>query len=122
MPADTGARANGAKGDFPAAFYAIIRGIDRFSDITGRLISLAMVFLVAIITYEVFARYLFRAPTAWVYELSYMANGAAFMLGCAYALSEGRARPHRYLLGELLGAEERDDRSACRTSCCSSPP
>src|SRR5262245_34957148 len=89
MPTDTGARADGARGDFPAAFYAIIRGIDRFSDLTGRLIALAMIFLVAIISYEVVARYFFRAPTAWVFESSYMANGAAFMLGCAYALLKG---------------------------------
>jgi len=89
MPVDTGARVDGARGDFPATFYAVIRVIDGFSDITGRLISLAMVFLVAIITYEVFARYLFRAPTAWVYESSYMTNGAAFMLGCGYALLKG---------------------------------
>ena len=41
------------------------------------------------ISYEVFARYLFNAPTVWVYELSYMVNGAAFMLGCAYALLKG---------------------------------
>ena len=89
MPADTGASAAGARGDFPLAFYAIIRGIDRFSDLTGRLISVSMAALVAIITYEVFARYLFRAPTAWVFESSYMINGAAFMLGCAYALLKG---------------------------------
>jgi len=89
MPADTRASAAGARGDFPPAFYAIIRGIDRFSDLTGRLISLSMAALVAIITYEVFARYLFRAPTAWAFESSYMINGAAFMLGCAYALLKG---------------------------------
>jgi TRAP-type mannitol/chloroaromatic compound transport system permease small subunit len=90
MPADTGtSRTDGTSGDFPPVFYAIIRAIDRFSDLTGRLIALAMVFLVVSITYEVCARYLFRAPTVWVYESSYMANGAAFMLGCAYALLKG---------------------------------
>jgi TRAP-type mannitol/chloroaromatic compound transport system permease small subunit len=88
MPADTAAP-GGTRRDFPGTFYVIIRGIDRFSDLTGRLISLAMVFLVGIITYEVVARYLFRAPTAWVYESSYMTNGSAFMLGCAYALLKG---------------------------------
>jgi TRAP-type mannitol/chloroaromatic compound transport system permease small subunit len=35
------------------------------------------------------ARYFFRAPTVWVYESSTMANGSAFMLGCAYALYKG---------------------------------
>ena len=75
--------------DFPPAFYAVIRAIDRFSDAIGRLISLAMLYLVATISYECFSRYLFNAPTIWVLESSYMANGSAFMLGCAYALHKG---------------------------------
>jgi TRAP-type mannitol/chloroaromatic compound transport system permease small subunit len=81
--------ANGASGDFPPAYYAVIRTIDRFSDVTGKLIALSMLFLVGSITYEVVARYFFRAPTIWVFESSYMVNGAAFMLGCAYALHKG---------------------------------
>ena len=81
--------ANGASGDFPSVYYAIIRTIDRFSDVTGKLIALSMLFLVGSITYEVVARYFFRAPTVWVFESSYMVNGAAFMLGCAYALHKG---------------------------------
>ncbi|MGY3617150.1 TRAP transporter small permease subunit [Bradyrhizobium sp. USDA 10063] len=90
MPADTArSRADGASGDFPRAFYAVIRAIDQFSDITGKLIALTMLFLVASITYEVVARYFFHSPTIWVYEASYMVNGAAFMLGCAYALLKG---------------------------------
>ena len=75
--------------DFPPAFYAVIRGIDRFSDLTGKLIALSMLYLVATITYEALSRYLFNAPTVWVLESSYMTNGAAFMLGCAYALHKG---------------------------------
>jgi TRAP-type mannitol/chloroaromatic compound transport system permease small subunit len=75
--------------DFPPLFYAVIRIVDRFSDLTGRLISLSMLFLVACITYEVFVRYVFNAPTIWVFEASSMVNGAAFMLGCGYALLKG---------------------------------
>ncbi len=89
MPADTGSRVDGAGGDFPTAFYAVIRGIDRFSDLIGKLVSLSMLFLVVTITYEVIARYVFNAPTVWVYEASFMVNGAAFMLGCAYAMLKG---------------------------------
>ena len=48
-----------------------------------------MLFLVLSITYEVVARYFFRSPTIWVFESSIMANGSAFMLGCAYALYKG---------------------------------
>lgn len=90
MSADTAnAGAGGASGGFPWAFYAVIRGIDRFSDVIGKLIAISMLFLVASITYEVVARYFFHAPTVWVYESSFMVNGAAFMLGCGYALLKG---------------------------------
>ncbi|MBR1121886.1 TRAP transporter small permease subunit [Bradyrhizobium lablabi] len=75
--------------EFPQAFYTIIRVIDAFSDVTGKLIALSMLFLLATISYEVVMRYAFNAPTVWVYESSFMVNGAAFMLGCAYALYKG---------------------------------
>jgi TRAP-type mannitol/chloroaromatic compound transport system permease small subunit len=81
--------AGGTSRDFPPIYYAVIRWIDGFSNITGKLISLTMLFLVLSITYEVVARYFFRAPTVWVFESSTMANGSAFMLGCAYALYKG---------------------------------
>jgi len=81
--------ARGTSHDFPPIYYAIIRAIDGFSRITGQLISLTMLFLVLSISYEVVARYFFRAPTVWVFESSTMANGSAFMLGCAYALYKG---------------------------------
>ena len=75
--------------DFPPAFYAVIRGVDRFSDVVGRVLALSMLALVGMIAYECVARYGFNAPTLWVSEASYMVNGAAFMLGCAYALHKG---------------------------------
>jgi TRAP-type mannitol/chloroaromatic compound transport system permease small subunit len=75
--------------DFPSAFYATIRVIDRFSDLTGQLFALIQIYLVAIICYEVVARYFFGAPTVWVFEASFMANGASFMLACGYALYKG---------------------------------
>lgn len=90
MSVDAGSPpAGGTSRDFPPIYYAIIRVIDGFSNITGKLISLTMLFLVLSITYEVVARYFFRSPTIWVFESSTMANGSAFMLGCAYALYKG---------------------------------
>jgi TRAP-type mannitol/chloroaromatic compound transport system permease small subunit len=82
-------RAHGVAGDFPPAFYAIIRRIDRFTDVTGRLFAMTQIFLVVIITYEVAMRYFFHAPTRWVFESSAMANGASFMLACGYAMLKG---------------------------------
>ena len=39
--------------------------------------------------YEVFARYLFNAPTIWAYDVTYMLYGSHFMLGAAYTLYKG---------------------------------
>ena len=89
MSVSTGTPGAGASGDFPSVFYATIRHIDRFSDLTGRLFALVQIFLVVTITYEVVVRYFFHAPTVWVFESSAMANGASFMLACGYALSKG---------------------------------
>ena len=38
-------------------------------------------------TYEVIATKLFRAPTVWAFDLSYMMYGCLFMMAGAYALS-----------------------------------
>ena len=48
-----------------------------------------MLYLVLSISYECFARYLFDATTVWVFDTSYMTNGAAFMMGCGFALLKG---------------------------------
>ena len=66
-----------------------IRIIDTFTDLTGSLIAWLSVPLVAAVTYEVIARYLFNAPTIWSFDLTYMLYGALFMLGAAYALHKG---------------------------------
>ncbi|MFN0300081.1 MAG: TRAP transporter large permease subunit [Burkholderiales bacterium] len=66
--------------------HAIIRSLDRFTDTTGKLVSAAILFMLIAINYVCFARYLIGKSTSWVAETSVMANGAAFMLGCGYAL------------------------------------
>ena len=75
--------------DFPPAFYSTIRRIDRFTDWTGKIVALAMLFLVFSISYECFSRYILSAPTIWVLDTSYMATGSSFMLGCGYAMLKG---------------------------------
>ena len=91
MSADTSSAsvAGNPGGEFPRAFYSIIRAIDRFTDVTGKLIAMSMLFLVVTISYEVVMRYGFGAPTVWVSESSFLVNGAAFMLGSGYALLKG---------------------------------
>ena len=67
----------------------LVRVIDAFTDTTGTLIAWLNVPLVLIVTYEVFARYLFDAPTIWSFDMTYMLYGTIFMLGAAYALHKG---------------------------------
>ncbi|MBM3597033.1 MAG: TRAP transporter small permease subunit [Alphaproteobacteria bacterium] len=68
---------------------AITRKIDRFTDASGVWVAWLNVPMVFAVSYEVFARYLFSAPTIWVYDVTYMLYGAIFMLGAAYALHKG---------------------------------
>jgi TRAP-type mannitol/chloroaromatic compound transport system permease small subunit len=71
------------------ALLAIIRAIDSFTDRSGTLISWLSLPLVAVVTFEVAARYLFNAPTIWAFDMTYMLYGTLFMLGAAYALHKG---------------------------------
>jgi TRAP-type mannitol/chloroaromatic compound transport system permease small subunit len=73
----------------PPTLLAIIRTIDRFTDYTGTIISWLSVPLVAAVSYEVIARYVFHAPTIWAFDATYMLYGTLFMLGAAYALHKG---------------------------------
>jgi TRAP-type mannitol/chloroaromatic compound transport system permease small subunit len=71
------------------ALIAAIRTIDTFTDLTGTIISWMAIPMVGAVAYEVVARYVFHAPTIWVYDVTYMLYGALFMLGAAYALHKG---------------------------------
>ena len=71
------------------AHIRIVRAIDRFTDLTGTLVAWLNVPLVAVVAYEVIARYVFSAPTIWSFDLTYMFYGTVFMLGAAYALHKG---------------------------------
>jgi len=84
-PAGGEARAAGLS----PTWLSVIRVIDRISDWSGRIICWMIIPLVGSLAYEVFARYLFGAPTEWAYDISYMLYGSFFMLGAGYALFRG---------------------------------
>jgi TRAP-type mannitol/chloroaromatic compound transport system permease small subunit len=71
------------------ALIRTVRVIDRFSDTTGTWIAWLNVPLVAVVSWEVMARYVFNAPTIWSFDVTYMLYGTIFMLGAAYALHKG---------------------------------
>jgi len=68
------------------SFFKIVKIIDQISLWTGRIVSYLIYPMVGALGYEVFARYLFRAPTDWAYDITYMLYGTIFMLGASYTL------------------------------------
>jgi TRAP-type mannitol/chloroaromatic compound transport system permease small subunit len=70
-----------------AAVSAALLAVDRFSTLVGQVFSWTILVLTAAITYEVFARRFFSAPTNWGYDAQYMLYGTLFMFAGAYALS-----------------------------------
>lgn len=72
---------------------SLLVNVDRISAALGKTFAWCIVLLTGAIVYEVFARYLFRAPTAWAFDVSYMLYGTLFMMAGAYTLSrEGHVR------------------------------
>jgi TRAP-type mannitol/chloroaromatic compound transport system permease small subunit len=63
--------------------------IERVSAWAGKAFGWCILILTLAIAYEVFARYLFRAPTDWAFDASYMLYGALFMMAGAYTLARG---------------------------------
>ena len=71
----------------PKTLLFIIRLIDfTVGEWSGKLFAWLIVPMIGGITYEVFARYLFNAPTILAYDITYMLYGSHFMLGAAYTL------------------------------------
>ena len=67
----------------------LARAIDRFTERSGLVFAWLMAPLLAVVVWEVVARYAFEAPTRWAYETIYALCAAMFMLGAAYALRVG---------------------------------
>jgi TRAP-type mannitol/chloroaromatic compound transport system permease small subunit len=61
--------------------------IDSLSLWVGKSFAWLILILTLGISYEVFARYIFRAPTSWAFDFSYINYGALFLMAGAYALS-----------------------------------
>ncbi len=61
--------------------------IDGLNSAIGKTYGWCIVILTFTTSYEVFARYVFGAPTEWAFDASYMLYGALFMMAGAYALA-----------------------------------
>lgn len=66
-----------------------VQAIERLSEYVGIVGACLIVPLILATAYEVFARYLFGAPTTWAYEIGYTITGSHFLLGMAFTLKAG---------------------------------
>lgn len=67
----------------------LIRAIERLVGVVGVFAALLLVPLTLATCWEVFSRYVMRAPTVWAYEVGYLLTGSHFLLGLAYTLRAG---------------------------------
>jgi TRAP-type mannitol/chloroaromatic compound transport system permease small subunit len=73
----------------PPGYVAVIRAIDRFTELTGYVFILLIIPLILANVIEVFARYVLKQPTIWALDVTTMSYAALFMLGSALALLKG---------------------------------
>jgi len=65
---------------------SIVKGIEAFSEFTGRWVALLIIPLILVVLYEVLLRRVFNSPTSWAFEVTVWLYGAHFMLGMAYTM------------------------------------
>ncbi len=61
--------------------------VDRINSFIGKSASWAILALTFAVCYEVFSRYVLRAPTEWAFDASYMLYGLLFMVAGPYTLA-----------------------------------
>lgn len=72
---------------------SFIRNVDKLTMWVGHAFAWCVMGMSIGIGYEVLMRYVFRAPTTWAFDLSYIMYGTMFMMAGAYTLSrDGHVR------------------------------
>ena len=64
-----------------------LRAIDVLNLWVGKTVSWVVILIIATTVYEVIMRYLFNAPTKWVFEFNYLIHGPYFLLLGAYTFA-----------------------------------
>jgi TRAP-type mannitol/chloroaromatic compound transport system permease small subunit len=78
----------------------IARKLDLVAIVSGRIVAWLIVPMVLALSYEVVSRYVFNAPTAWAYDMTFMLYGTFFMIGAAFTLQrKGHIRTDSYYGG-----------------------
>lgn len=68
------------------ALRAIVRSIDRLNSVVGYVTALSILGLIGLVSYEVFLRYVVKAPTTWGNELISFIFAGYILLGGGYTL------------------------------------
>ncbi len=71
-----------------SALEKFVMKIERFSELVGKGGSWLCAVMILAIGYEVIMRYIFRAPTLWAFDVSYMLGGSMYVLGLAWVLRD----------------------------------
>lgn len=74
----------------PQKWLAFSQKIDAFSRASGRAISLLLLFLIAIVIYGSFTRYVIRDMPSWAYEVSIFIYGTFAFASGAYCFVQGK--------------------------------
>jgi TRAP-type mannitol/chloroaromatic compound transport system permease small subunit len=75
------------------ALEIIVARIERTSQQVGKIGAWLGLILILSIGFEVVMRYIFRAPTLWSFDVSYMLGGSMYVMGLAWVLrDEGNVR------------------------------
>jgi TRAP-type mannitol/chloroaromatic compound transport system permease small subunit len=64
--------------------------VDSLSAWVGKAFAWLILVLTFGVSYEVFVRYVLRAPTTWAFDFSYITYGALFLMAGAYTLSRNQ--------------------------------
>lgn len=72
-----------------ATLKTILSLIDRINEWVARLVGWLVVAIIAATVYEVVMRYVFNAPTIWVFEFNYLVHGPYFLLMGAFVFAKG---------------------------------
>lgn len=69
------------------ALRQILRAIDLINAWVAKTISWVVIVIIVTTIYEIIQRYIFNAPTDWVFEFNYLIHGPYFLLLGAYTFA-----------------------------------
>lgn len=79
----------------------LLHGIDAISTWAGKAVAWLVILLAGVVCIEVFKRYVFNAPTAWIFDFNNMLYGTLFMIAGAYALAQNAHVRGDFLYGSM---------------------